>query len=389
MSADIADGGDGGASGSKSKPTSSGAALWKHIGLHGHSVGTFGCDDSGIVWKSALFGREDDGDRSSRSIPRDAIAGAQWTVFGKSGHLRIQTQASNSTSTKLHHELRFDGFPYQDYETLKSTFHERFDIDLQKYNMSAAGTQYGLSNMSGKKLTFRHCILEDADEEGEEFEPREGDEMLSLDLAEVSQCVLPGNNRNEIELQFPESDAVEVSNDQLVSIRFYIPPDPETDPSDRTVKTNAELLQQRIMATANIRKTTGDVIVEFDHEKGSFLTPRGRYSIELCKFNANILSRSNLASNLIFVCLFVYLLIVQLKPQTTGSFACVGKSMITRSNTMTFHVSSFCPNLMTCIWRLLLHLTSRFDKVNNVTSTLCCKRQRIKTKLRLILTKNR
>ena len=107
--------------------------------------------------------------------------------------------------------------------------------------------------------------------------------MISLDLAEVSQCVLPGNNRNEIELQFPESDAVEANNDQLVSIRFYIPPDPEADPSDRTTKTPAELLQHRIMSTANIRKTTGDVIVEFDHDKGSFLTPRGRYSIELCK----------------------------------------------------------------------------------------------------------
>ena len=108
--------------------------------------------------------------------------------------------------------------------------------------------------------------------------------MMSLDLAEVSQCVLPGNNRNEIELQFPESDAVEADNDQLVSIRFYIPPDQEADPSDRQTKTPAELLQQRIMATANIRKTTGDVIVEFDHDKGSFLTPRGRYSIELCKY---------------------------------------------------------------------------------------------------------
>lgn len=106
--------------------------------------------------------------------------------------------------------------------------------------------------------------------------------MMSLDLAEVSQCVLPGNNRNEIELQFPESDAVEANNDQLVSIRFYIPPDPEGDPSDRTIKSNAELLQQRIMSTASIRKTTGDVIVEFEHEKGSFLTPRGRYAIELC-----------------------------------------------------------------------------------------------------------
>ena len=52
-------------------------------------------------------------------------------------------------------------------------------------------------------------------EEGEEFEPREGDEMMSLDLTEVSQCVLPGNNRNEIELQFPESDTVEAGTDQL------------------------------------------------------------------------------------------------------------------------------------------------------------------------------
>jgi hypothetical protein len=64
-------------------------------------------------------------------------------------------------------------------------------------------------------LAFKQCILEDADEEGEEFEPREADELLTLDLTEVSQCVLPGNNRNEIELQFPESDTVEAGTDQL------------------------------------------------------------------------------------------------------------------------------------------------------------------------------
>jgi structure-specific recognition protein 1 len=105
--------------------------------------------------------------------------------------------------------------------------------------------------------------------------------MMSLDLAQVSQCVLPGNNRNEIELQFPESDAVEAGTDQLVAVRFYIPPDPEADPADKTADTAAELLQQRIMHSANIRKTTGDVIVSFAQNKGTFLTPRGRYSIEL------------------------------------------------------------------------------------------------------------
>jgi structure-specific recognition protein 1 len=35
------------------------------------------------------------------------------------------------------------------------------------------------------------------------------------------------------------------------------------------------------MKTANIKNTTGNVIVEFDETKGTFLTPRGRYTIEL------------------------------------------------------------------------------------------------------------
>ena len=66
-----------------------------------------------------------------------------------------------------------------------------------------------------------------------------------------------------------------------VSIRLYIPPDPEADPADKEADTAAEALQKSIMQTANIRKTTGDVIVSFDQTKGTFLTPRGRYAIEL------------------------------------------------------------------------------------------------------------
>jgi len=255
---------------------------WKHIGLHGHSVGTFACTEAGVQWKSALYGREDAGGGtvSTRNISKKSIEKAAWTIFGKSGHLRISV-AVKEGKTNNNHEMRFDGFPVAAFDSLKDVFQDSYDIEVSKHNISSAGTQYGQSKIAGKKLVFQHCILEDADEEGEEFEVRTGDEMMSLDLAEVSQCVLPGNNRNEVELQFPESDAIEANNDQLVSIRFYIPPDPEVDPADRTVKSSAELLQQRIMQMANIRKTTGDVIVEFDLEKGSFLTPRGRYSIEL------------------------------------------------------------------------------------------------------------
>jgi hypothetical protein len=67
----------------------------------------------------------------------------------------------------------------------------------------------------------------------------------------------------------------------IVAVRFYIPPDPDQDPTDKSIPYPAELLQQRIMQTASIRKTTGDILVEFEQSKGTFLTPRGRYAIEL------------------------------------------------------------------------------------------------------------
>jgi len=115
------------------------------------------------------------------------------------------------------HELRFDGFPPADYEVLQATLQELYSTELKVHSMSAAGAQYGLTKIVGKNLVFRHCVLdEDTNEEGQELdEPRATDEMMSLNLTAVSQCVLPGNNRNEIEVQFPESDAVEAGTDQL------------------------------------------------------------------------------------------------------------------------------------------------------------------------------
>mmetsp|Transcript_29066 Transcript_29066/g.43921 ORF Transcript_29066/g.43921 Transcript_29066/m.43921 type:complete len:800 (+) Transcript_29066:102-2501(+) len=250
---------------------------WKHIGLHGLSVGTFTASSSGVFWKSALLGRDDDDVSIARQIPAKSIKAARWTVFGRLGYLRIETEGSK----ELHHELRFDGFPPSDVDKLKTTFSDLYDITLEKHGISAAGTSYGQSDIKGRNLVFSHMALEDADEEGEEFEARVGDEMMSLDLAEVSQCVLPGNNRNEIELQFPESDTLEAGTDQLVSIRFYIPPEPDFESNDKETPSNAELTQQRIMKTASIKNASGDVIVEFPEARGTFLTPRGRYTIEL------------------------------------------------------------------------------------------------------------
>jgi ribosomal protein S24E len=131
--------------------------------------------------------------------------------------LRLGTKQDQQSANKqpLKHEYRFDGFPAPDFEVLQKTLAEMYGVELKTLNMSAAGAQYGLTEIKGKNLVFRHCVLDEMNEEGQEFEPRGGDEMMSLDLPEVSQCVLPGNNRNEIEVQFPESDTVEAGTDQL------------------------------------------------------------------------------------------------------------------------------------------------------------------------------
>lgn len=189
-----------------------GTVSWNHIGLHNHSVGTLSCENEKIVWKSALNSNDDEHlATASKSIPSSAIASVQWAVIGKTGYLRIQTKPNPT----LKHELRFDGFPANDYESVRSVMQRLYNVQVEPLVLSSAGAQYGLTAVKSKNLVFRHCVLDEMNEEGQEFEPRAEDEFMSMDLAEVTQCVLPGNNRNEIEVQFPESDAVEAGTDQL------------------------------------------------------------------------------------------------------------------------------------------------------------------------------
>mmetsp|Transcript_32528 Transcript_32528/g.69254 ORF Transcript_32528/g.69254 Transcript_32528/m.69254 type:complete len:863 (+) Transcript_32528:183-2771(+) len=256
--------------------------VWKHIGLYGHAVGTFTADPAAVAWKSAIMGNNVDDVETKRILPKTVIAGALWTVFGRSGHLRVLIKPpKKGENAKMPAAVRFDGFPPGDYDSLAEAFNSMYGVSLKKHSMSAAGNSWGNTDIANKHLVFRQCRLEDADEEGEEFEPQDGDEMMSLDLGEVSQCVLPGNNRNEIEMQFLESDTVEAGTDQLVAVRFYVPPDADADPTDKDAPTSAEVLQGRIMQIASVKKTSGSIIAEFDENKGTFLTPRGRYAIEL------------------------------------------------------------------------------------------------------------
>jgi hypothetical protein len=214
--------------------------VWKHIGLYGYAVGTLAFYPDVIVWKSALLGRneiqqnknKDENDDSistmtTRKIPASKLIYAKWTPMGKHiGLLRlgISNASSSSNSSKqqppYQQDWRLDGFPSNDYDLLQQKLLSIYKITLQNYIMSSAGTQYGIpsvSSDSGKWLTFSHCtIQDDLNEEGQEFQVVKTHPICDLDLNEITHCVIPANNnRNEIELQFPESDTIEAGTDQL------------------------------------------------------------------------------------------------------------------------------------------------------------------------------
>lgn len=187
---------------------------WKHIGLHGFAVGTLALMKEAVIWKSAVTGRDDGnegGGLTTRKISASKLVSAAWNAVGKNtGLVRLMTSDSKQ------HEWRLDGFPVADFDVLKEKLQSLYSLELKVLNMSAAGTQYGITKIQGKLLTLNHCLLQDdLNEEGQEFEVAVGDQICSLDLTEVSQCVLPGNNRNELELQFPETDTMEAGTDQL------------------------------------------------------------------------------------------------------------------------------------------------------------------------------
>ena len=109
-------------------------AVWNHIGFHGFAVGSLTFSDDFCVWKSAASGRSGDDTTSTSS----QIKAAAWTVFGKTGSLRLSGSS----------EWRLDGFPVSDFEALRECIAKYCNgVSLKPHSMSSAGT---VSRSSGR-----------------------------------------------------------------------------------------------------------------------------------------------------------------------------------------------------------------------------------------------
>ena len=107
-------------------------------------------------------------------------------------------------------------------------------------------------------------------------------EVLKIKLDTISQCVVPTNNRDDIEVHFHDDidDKTQDQDDCLVQATFHFPKT-RLDDDEEEGDTKAEVFKKKVFDTGIIRSVTGNVIVEFSKDQGNFVTPRGKYSIQM------------------------------------------------------------------------------------------------------------
>jgi structure-specific recognition protein 1 len=190
-------------------------------------------------------------------IPIADVEKAYWAQFGRSCRLSIHTKAGERT--------KFDGFRSADSEGFK-TFLGNKSVALEDEKVAASGSNWGVFDFVGTS--------------GLAFNSMDGKCAMELELNDVSQCALPKDN--EIELQFGTKDNVGKEDHSLVEMRIYVPK-ASGDDMEEEGTTSAVDFQQMILDRAGMKSAADAAIIEIEENSGTFLTPRGKYAIEMYK----------------------------------------------------------------------------------------------------------
>lgn len=162
---------------------------FQNIGLQGHNVGMVNFKEDKVEWR--------DRHGTVKEIAKEAINSFAWSIFGGKGHLRIEQEDG--------HVIRLDGFAKSDHDQLSKFTQEAYTKSITTEVAASGGVHYGNVELSGKMITMKSI--------GEK-------KMFELPLDNVSLCVVPLNNKDELEIQFKESDNADKEEDRSLSLLF-------------------------------------------------------------------------------------------------------------------------------------------------------------------------
>lgn len=243
--------------------------------------------DSGLGWKAQSV----PGSTTKTTpflLPSEELSSCYWSRGSRGYELRIDTKNKGV--------VILDGFDERDSTVLKHELSKNFQIQLETREHALRGWNWGKIQMARNELIFNIA----------------NKPAYEIPYSEISNTNLSGRNEVAVEMDLiHEGSTIERTGDELVEIKFYIPGtvepgddemdideagNPEDAPKkeeqqgdegedkvqtikERKLKSKAELFVEELKTKADITQVVGKVMVSF--AEVLFLTPRGRYDIDM------------------------------------------------------------------------------------------------------------
>lgn len=237
-----------------------------NIGLQDHSTGQVTLKDDRIEWR-------DRSNQNVKEVMKENIASLSWSIYGNKAYLKVNLDDGQS--------VKFDGFGKIDYNTISKYANDVYKLDISNISNASDGCNYGNVVFEGKSIN----MMSISDKP-----------IFDLKLESLNSCVVPEKSKDEMELQFKDVDN-QGDCDCLAQITFHFPYNGADDDLDeyideenedfdnyekeRSSLTQAEKLKQTIIESGLLKSATDKIIVEFTKEQGNFVTPRGKFIMQM------------------------------------------------------------------------------------------------------------
>ncbi|KAK8813130.1 hypothetical protein WA158_002722 [Blastocystis sp. Blastoise] len=232
-------------------------SVFNHIFLseQKRTMGQFLCDENALVWKC---------DDYSIKMDKNTISKCLWSKVGANCQLRIMTSDKGF--------YRFDGFKKSDRDSIE-TFIKGYNMTIEDDLISSQGAHWGDLIFEGPEGSESVVFIDENSKR-----------ILDFPLSDIDQCALP--NRNEVEFQFMEEENIRDNEESVVNIVFNFPA------GGPNLTTKAMTFHKEVQERAGISGDKGTLIVELDEYVGTFLTPRGKYSIEMYENHMKLVGKT-------------------------------------------------------------------------------------------------
>lgn len=215
----------------------------------------FGRNDLGTFKMSAeLFGWKNRKSGKVNQYRSSEVRKIEWMKTGASTY-QIKVHLNEGRGYQV---VLLDGFKEENYESIKKHIEEHFHMPLETIETAVRGWHWGEYKWDGNNFGFY-------------IDNKNAFDIYAQDISQVTNP-----SKRDLAIEFQADDTREADEDQLLEIRFYMPPKGEVDENETT---QLDVLKQELINKSGVGETKMDSVSMLNDV--ALLVPRGRYEIDM------------------------------------------------------------------------------------------------------------